>query len=887
MHWQFEDTEDFMNRLLPVSDVVINGVFERMVFQGVYSDERWTSFVVQNGTQETHEKAVYNAFSTTTGLIHEIVASYKQYDDDDPEFVGTTQWENMISQEDEDAVRPYSLLILKPLLTETSDEQPKTGWTQVVAVGMKRTGSSNARDREELVGYLRKALCEQPDRRIIFGFLFGSSKMNVLLHDRSGVLVTETWIDIHQDPKALVQMIAAFTFLPAHRLGYDPTMQVFDKSTGTVTPSYKLRKAIFYKDVQWQITMNNGDKYLTVKALTRSRMGSRSTIAWAVIPFNSRKNYRDASSTTAEASAGDDNEPQVFVLKQSWIQVGTETEASFYDRASGSECNKVGAIKLSEEVLINGRKDETGRLIRAGSRELDCQPTPTPTPPPVPAKTRKRHRSPSVDFSARAEIVDRIMLRNSLANTPPPFISRVRVRTLLSTYGWPLRKFCTLGELLRTLRDAIEGHKYLYERGILHRDISPGNIIIVKRKPAPGKADDESYGGCLIDLDHAQAGSKCDPTVCIPTEKEQDAGKNILIDGETITFGIAARIRNMDVNMDVRTDEDLKKLQVQKDLVHRAGCFHLEMGEIMKYGISAVAHAVRFGHIPHNGICSAAALYWHPIEKRFSYKDQRRSRRWTWKDRVIGTPPYASAEVLSQTSERYFLRDDDMQSSHEAVHDIESLFWILVEICMTRNGASGIRPELTDPPQEQPSEASTSTLSQPQSEPGDKNEPSLSYLVICLFLSDDLDSLEVTKREFLIKPRAFQLQIVGNFHPSFEPLRTFVLEWYSLIRLAHEFHGYEYYDIHDRSIAIFNNLLKTQGSELDRIDDAGRKVLEARKADLQAFKDFGLAAATTTGSSQTDLWDQSPHTNRSAPSMPLVPPQSPTPGPSRNKKARR
>ena len=33
------------------------------------------------------------------------------------------------------------------------------------------------------------------------------------------------------------------------------------------------------------------------------------------------------------------------------------------------------------------------------------------------------------------------------------------------------------------------GHKYLYERGVLHRDISPGNILIKWR---PGSEADES-----------------------------------------------------------------------------------------------------------------------------------------------------------------------------------------------------------------------------------------------------------------------------------------------------------------------------------------------------------------------------------------------------------
>ena len=48
------------------------------------------------------------------------------------------------------------------------------------------------------------------------------------------------------------------------------------------------------------------------------------------------------------------------------------------------------------------------------------------------------------------------------------------------------------------------GHKYLYENGVLHRDISPGNILI-KWQPSC-QVGQPGTSGCLIDLDHAKKG---------------------------------------------------------------------------------------------------------------------------------------------------------------------------------------------------------------------------------------------------------------------------------------------------------------------------------------------------------------------------------------------
>lgn len=68
--------------------------------------------------------------------------------------------------------------------------------------------------------------------------------------------------------------------------------------------------------------------------------------------------------------------------------------------------------------------------------------------------------------------------------------------------GRSLHRFETIPELLKAFRDAIKGHRSLYQDGrILHQDICPGNIIITS-SDSQGEAADPK--GVLIDLDTAR-----------------------------------------------------------------------------------------------------------------------------------------------------------------------------------------------------------------------------------------------------------------------------------------------------------------------------------------------------------------------------------------------
>ncbi|CAD6501184.1 BgTH12-01438 [Blumeria graminis f. sp. triticale] len=74
---------------------------------------------------------------------------------------------------------------------------------------------------------------------------------------------------------------------------------------------------------------------------------------------------------------------------------------------------------------------------------------------------------------------------------------RKLIRIAIAPRGQPLKTSKTTLEFVVGIRDAILGHRRLYDQGILHGDISEGNIILTSPT-----ANDESKG-MLIDLDYS------------------------------------------------------------------------------------------------------------------------------------------------------------------------------------------------------------------------------------------------------------------------------------------------------------------------------------------------------------------------------------------------
>ena len=289
---------------------------------------------------------------------------------------------------------------------------------------------------------------------------------------------------------------------------------------------------------------------------------------------------------------------QLLVLKQSWGPRDVDPEGYLYDAAKGSECEEISKIDYWEEVKIAGDTDATDTLIRRGldastglgKRGTNGRPT-----------TNRLDTAVDMVYTSWGDIQE---VKDRGSGQP---VARTRMRTVFSTYGWLIKYFSTRQELIRVLRDAIKGmtqvirifselivltgHKHLYLGGVLHRDISSGNIVIECR---PG-SDANKASGRLIDLDHSKAGKPALPIL------------RASVDDRMIGY----RQMTVQYSTDIEVDKDVARFSLE--FASNGAPTKEEQDRSQVYTIAAVRHAKRFYGLVPDQPCTLQHLRWKQV----------------------------------------------------------------------------------------------------------------------------------------------------------------------------------------------------------------------------------------------------------------------------------
>ncbi|KAH9922502.1 uncharacterized protein B0H18DRAFT_910291 [Fomitopsis serialis] len=334
----------------------------------------------------------------------------------------------------------------------------------------------------------------------LFAFVVGiyGHKARIFRFDRAGAVCSPLFNYVTK-PEILHEFLWRF-LNPKTKgcvvVGDDPTSNMgtrkdrarVQKLTQKYDPFYKYtaenRKAVR----RFKVTHDKGvTEYLAYKLIfVNPRLFSRATTIWEAFELNKK---------------GEGTGKRV-VIKEAWRQFARPSEIGFYRamREAADEAEEGAALSLSgvadfeygDDLGLREAMelDKIARRDASGTSDDDNTPAASFSEEPNDPDAFPRLKVPYWQVLGHRTVTARC--RDAIHEHN----ERGHVRLVLNSIGTPITEFESTYELVRALRDAIEGHRQAYLAGIVHRDISKGNVMIARRIDGPSS-------GFIHDLDYA------------------------------------------------------------------------------------------------------------------------------------------------------------------------------------------------------------------------------------------------------------------------------------------------------------------------------------------------------------------------------------------------
>ncbi|KAJ8131717.1 hypothetical protein O1611_g1910 [Lasiodiplodia mahajangana] len=370
------------------------------------------------------------------------------------------------------------LFLQKPATTASS-----TFWYKDVLVfGEQKKSYDTSRFKEDLLQLARRVRCifaDQPTRRFVHAFSFCDSKMELWVFDRSGAYSSGPF-DIHDEPDKFARALVGYTTMDNDTMG----LNTF-------------------------IKQEDGYRYITLDGAN-----DKETKVWLASAIVRQKAIVGCGTTCYTTQDG-------HVAKFSWVPDKRKLEVeqlklaerrgvkgvarvvahrqitTIAEMREGLEFPKPhkfpdGAVYFHDLLLSTVSASTSGTKHKLSSGHTSDN-----------ASGFKRQKFNSQKSKLTKDVSAQLSIGKDkpILYTPGEGLWENRIYSCLvvSPAGRVISDFRTTEELLESMRDAIKAHQSLYMTGnILHRDISPNNIIITKPETADG------FKGMLIDLDQAK-----------------------------------------------------------------------------------------------------------------------------------------------------------------------------------------------------------------------------------------------------------------------------------------------------------------------------------------------------------------------------------------------
>ncbi|KXN89335.1 hypothetical protein AN958_05833 [Leucoagaricus sp. SymC.cos] len=756
----------------------------------------------------------------------------------------------------------------------TQQAKGRRRWLRVFTV-MEVKRDLKAPSLAQLASYVSQMFAEQLDRLFVLALTLNQDKLRVHLFDRSG------------SPKQFIAVIASFSRLPAVRLGWDSTVNVWDE--GAVVPSFRatMKECNSTYDVPWVF---NGF-HSSGSSTSRSTRG-RDTDS-AVMPSH-EESGNGAGNTTitggrvhryvcvrAETLRGakqlwgrgcivvrvvclDDwisknTNATVYVMKQSWQRLpglDQDTTISLHNTSFEPQDEiSLSAVPALSRIILTDLKDQPfekyilektpdishclvgGGFVKVGDTKVNTfDYVRKGVRGPRALLDHSRARTPAPDTSSNPNVSrshDSRERIGHLQREPKVRGTGSSARSSEKTKASDHETF--VNRLLVRLFFKPQGHQLQYfwnkeellkafQRALHDLEICYRNGIIHRDVSINNILVNEGYGH-LIDFDHSKISTRFEPLEPI--------------NGKKLDPGFRALMKHR------HFDEELL------DEIERI------YGSDAETYLSLIRTGYSFSERDQGTAVSFERLGW--IRER--YKIPVFASRRAGRGLMTGTFAFVNCH----------LDPDDARKPHTAIHDVESLFWVFVYIALCFQGPGAEKRNLED--------------------------ENLRYYIHYLFNDD---SSRKHKKNIFEEEDMFD-ELLSHFHSYFEDLKILVREWRSILNLAYGFQrgmefNYPHSIVRQRIESALRSVGKKEVPLPGEVQRRKRLDEESKKAITQQVTTFALLRGINSGGEvETDsdsVEEPTDERSKKKPREPVIRPDStlqtsPSTSPQRKKRRTR
>ncbi|EUC55001.1 kinase domain protein, putative, partial [Rhizoctonia solani AG-3 Rhs1AP] len=389
---------------------------------------------------------------------------------DQPQFINTSAYTIGSDRAETELIKPDLVLF------EDVEEQHRH-WEHVrMPIEVKKLTGYHKAAMKQLSRYARAVFAHQLHRRHLYAMMVCNTEATFVRFDRAGILYSRR-INLRTDSKAFTLAFAALLMLDRTDQGYDPAFACEINIDGRLDYYVDLPASTFTIQKPSTGSAAAGETKTSQFKVVDILCHRRSICGRATIVLRIRKVEND-----------DDGDGDEYILKIMWRDPERGLEGEVLRKVKG----KFGLA----QYVWHG--DAFGKCL--------CSPT-------LDARWECTSCVAETVQTDELEVCDK--LTDITIEVPPedeksdkdPELTVVDTTVLMSSKGVPLERAESPRQFMQAVLDAIIGYWELFNLGILHRDISEGNVMMLSSehqtsqrfKSEPNVTSPKSKGSILVE----------------------------------------------------------------------------------------------------------------------------------------------------------------------------------------------------------------------------------------------------------------------------------------------------------------------------------------------------------------------------------------------------